>query len=130
MVLLFFVVSAFGTVLTGMFAPNVLSIQLLRPDAIESATEWGELRVARIGSRIRAQASTRSDIVGTLSIGDSVRVEPVSNGWFRVYSPDLVPRAMARPLGFVYGTLLNPATFISVSSGLSGPVKSKRRAGR
>ena len=83
MVLLFFVVSAFGTVLTGMFAPNILSIQLLRPDAIESATEWGELRVARIGSRIRAQASTRSDIVGTLSIGDSVRVEPVSNGWFR-----------------------------------------------
>ena len=129
MVLLFFVVSAFGTVLTGMFAPNVLSIQLLRPDAIESATEWGELRVARIGSRIRAQASTRSDIVGTLSIGDSVRVEPVSNGWFRVYSPDLVPRARARPLGFVYGTLLNPATSISVSSGLTVPVKRKQSAG-
>lgn len=129
MVLLFFVVSAFGTVLTGMFAPNVLSIQLLRPDAIESATEWGELRVARIGSRIRAQASTRSDIVGTLSLGDSVRVEPVSNGWFRVYSPDLVPRARARPLGFVYGTLLNPATSISVSSGLTVPVKRKQSAG-
>ncbi len=129
MVLLFFVVSAFGTVLTGMFAPNVLSIQLLRPDAIESATEWGELRVARIGSRIRAQASTRSDIVGTLSIGDSVRVEPVSNGWFRVYSPDLVPRARARPLGFVYGTLLNPATSISMSSGIPVPVRSKQSAG-
>jgi len=129
LVLLFFVVSAFGTVLTGMFAPNVLSIQLLRPDAIESATEWGELRVARIGSRIRAQASTRSDIVGTLSIGDSVRVEPVSNGWFRVYSPDLVPRARARPLGFVYGTLLNPATSISMSSGIPVPVRSKQSAG-
>lgn len=130
LVLLFFVVSAFGTVLTGMFAPNVLSIQLLRPDAIESTTEWGELRVARIGSRIRAQASTRSDIVGTLSIGDSVRVEPVSNGWFRVYSADLVPRAAARPLGFVYGTLLNPATSVSLNLAITVPVKSKRSAGR
>lgn len=120
LVLLFFVVSAFGTVLTGMFAPNVLSIPLLRTDGAAYATEWGEVRVARIGSRIRAQASTRSDVVGTLSIGDSVRVEPVPNGWFRVYSADLVPRMRARPLGFVYGTLLEPATRQVVNAGITG----------
>jgi hypothetical protein len=130
LVLLFFVVSAFGTVLTGMFAPNVLSIPLMRPNAVVSTTEWGELRVARIGSRIRAQASTTSDVVGNLSIGDSVRVEPVPNGWFRVYSAELVSRAKAKPLGFVYGTLLNPAGANVVSAGLAPPAKSNRSSGR
>ena len=120
LILLFFVVSAFGTVLTGMFAPEALSLSLLRTDAVENPTEWGEVRVARIGSRIRAQASTRSDVVGTLSIGDSVRVEPVPNGWFRVYSATLVPRMRARPLGFVYGTLLEPATPHVVNAGIAG----------
>jgi len=120
LVLLFFVVSAFGTVLTGMFAPNALSISLFRSDGIEFVTEWGEMRVARIGSRIRAQASTGSEVVGTLAIGDSVRAEPVPNGWFRVYSADLVPRMRARPLGFVYGTLLEPATPNVVKAGITG----------
>lgn len=123
LILLFFVVSAFGTVMTGMFAPNALSFSLLRTDGIEYAIDWGEVRVARIGSRIRAQASTTSDVVGTLAIGDSVRVEPVPNGWFRVYSADLVPRVRARPLGFVYGTLLEPATPATpnvVNAGITG----------
>lgn len=120
LVLLLFVVSAFGTVLTGVFAPNALSIPLMRSTGIESTTEWGELRIARMGSRIRDQASTRSEVVGKLAIGDSVRVEPVSNGWFRVYSAALVPRATARPLGFVYGTLLDPTTPSVVNAGIMG----------
>jgi len=132
LVLLFFVVSAFGTVLTGMFVPNALSFPLMRNDAIESTVDWGELRAARIGSRIRAQASTTSEVVGTLAIGDRVRVEPVANGWFRVYEADLVPRMKARPLGFVYGTLLvDPDQLHVVRAALettSSPMK--RRVGR
>ncbi len=98
--------SAFGTVLAGIFAPNALSIPLMRSGSVNVATDWGEVRVARVMSRIRAQASTTSDIVGNLATGDSVRVEPAPNGWFRVYSSDLVPRLKAKPLGFIYGTLL------------------------
>jgi len=106
LVLLFFVMSAFGTVLAGIFAPNVLSIPLMRSGTADVVTDWGEVRVARVMSRIRAQASTQSDVVGNLSTGDSVRVEPAPNGWFRVYASDLVPRLRAKPLGFIYGTLL------------------------
>jgi len=106
LVLLFFVMSAFGTVLAGIFAPNALSIPLMRSGSAEVATDWGEVRVARVMARVRAQASTRADVVDNLAIGDSVRVEPVPNGWYRVYAAELVPRLRAKPLGFVYGTLL------------------------
>ena len=135
LVLLFFVVSAFGTVLTGMFVPSALSFPSMRNDATETTTDWGELRAARIGSRIRAQASTTSQVVGTLAIGDLVRVEPVANGWLRVYKADLVPRMKARPLGFVYGTLLvDPDQLHIVRAALettSSPASpTKRRVGR
>lgn len=120
LVLLFFVMSAFGTVLAGVFAPNVLSIPLMRGEGVEVATDWGEVRVARVTSRIRAQASTGSHVVGNLTAGDSVRVEPVPNGWFRVYAADLVPRLRAKPLGFIYGTLLVETGPDVVNAGLTG----------
>ena len=83
LVLLFFVVSAFGTVLTGVFAPNALSLPLLNSRGAVSSADWGEVRTVRVASRIRAQASTASDIMRTLAPGDSVRVEPVASGWRR-----------------------------------------------
>ena len=130
LVLLLFMVTAFGTVLTGVFAPSVLSIPLMQSGAVESTNEWGELRVVRMGSRIRAQASTNSEVVGSLNIGDIVRVEPVPNGWFRVYSEELVSRMKAKPLGFVYGTLLDPAAPNVVRAGIADVAKPKRRVGR
>lgn len=130
LVLLLFMVTAFGTVLTGVFAPNVLSFPLMQSGAADSTNEWGELRVVRMGSRIRAQASTSSDVVGSLNIGDIVRVEPVPNGWFRVYSAELVSRMKAKPLGFVYGTLLDPAAPNVVSAGIADVGTPKRRVGR
>lgn len=110
LVLLFFVVSAFGTVMGGIFAPSALSIPLLTGTATQAVTpEWGELRAARVTARIRVGASTASKPVGKLAIGDTVRVEPIPGGWFRVFDAALVPRLRAKPLGYVYGTLLAPA---------------------
>jgi hypothetical protein len=119
-VLLFFVVSAFGTVLTGVFAPSALSFTLLNSSGAVSSAEWGEVRTVRVASRIRATASTRSEIMRTLAPGDSVRVEPVANGWYRAYSVQLVPRVKAKPLGFIYGTLLDPSAPNVMSAGISG----------
>jgi hypothetical protein len=138
-VLLFFVMSAFGTVLAGIFAPSALSIPLMRSGTATVATDWGEVRVARVMSRIRAQASTTSDIVGNLSTGDSVRVEPAPNGWFRVYAAELVPRLKAKPLGFIYGTLLEEPGRRAVSAAPAAAPRSatseadeprRRRSGR
>lgn len=109
LILLFFVVSAFGTVTVGFFAPDALSIPLVGEKATE-AREWGELRTVRVNSNIRSQATTSSKIMGKLAAGDSVRVEAVPNGWYRVYDSRLVPRIEAKPLGFVYGRLLDPAS--------------------
>lgn len=122
--LLFFVVSAFGTVMAGIFAPSALP--LLGEVASPSSVEWGELRVAKVTSNIRAQANTSSKIVGTLSPGDSVRVEPVPGGWYEVYKVPLVRRSDAKPLGFVFGRLLVPA---STSLAKDSPPSSAARAG-
>lgn len=107
LILLFFVLSAFGTVMMGIFAPNTLS--LLGEVPAMTTPSWGELRIAKVPSNIRAQATTSSRIVGKLTAGDSVRVEPVEHGWYRVYDAPLVPRTDAKPLGFVFGRLLETA---------------------
>ena len=120
LVLLFFVISAFGTVLTGVFAPNALSLPLLSSGAAVTEVEWGEVRTVRVASRIRAKASTGSEIMRPLAPGDSVRVEPVANGWYRAYPVRLVPRVKAKPLGFIYGTLLDPANPKIMSAGITG----------
>jgi hypothetical protein len=106
LILLFFVVSAFGTVLAGFFAPSALSLPLLGEVAIPAADSWGEIRIVRTTSNIRAHANTSSEVIGKLAAGDTVRVEPVSDGWFRVYDARPVPRPDAKPLGFVFGSLL------------------------
>lgn len=108
LVLFFFMLSTFGTVMAGFFAPNALSLPLLGDVAAPAQVEWGEIRLARVTSNIRASASTSSEITGTLAVGDSVRVEPAPGGWFKVYGAELVPRAKAKPLGFVFGRLLEP----------------------
>lgn len=107
--------------MTGMLAPGVLSGSLLdgaRSDA--AVMEWGDVMTARVTSRIRAEPSTSSEIRGTLSTGDSVRVEPMPGGWFRVFDAKLQPRLKARPLGFVYGTLLDPAPAAAVTLNAGG----------
>lgn len=107
LVLLFFVLSAFGTVMAGIFAPSALP--LLGEVTSPGAVQWGELRVAKVTSNIRAQASSSSEVVGKLGVGDSVRVEAVSGGWFEVYETPLVRRSEAKRLGYVFGRLLLPA---------------------
>ena len=103
-----------------MFAPNALSFPLLSSNGAVSSAEWGQVRTVRVASRIRAQASTGSEIIRTLAPGDSVRVEPVANGWYRAYSVRLVARVKAKPLGFIYGTLLDPAAPNVMSAGIAG----------
>ena len=92
--------------MAGIFAPTALSLPLLGDVALPGTNSWGEIRIVRVPSNIRAQASTSSSIMGKLAPGDSVRVEPVAGGWFKVYETRLVPRLEAKPLGFVYGRLL------------------------
>lgn len=94
--------------MAGFFAPSALSLPLLGEVTVPTAETWGEIRIARTASNIRAQANTSSDVVGKLASGDTVRVEPASDGWFRVYDAAPVPRPEARPLGFVFGNLLVP----------------------
>lgn len=105
LILLFFFVAAFGTVMLGMAAPEVLPIFGALP-GFEEPELWGEVRYARTTSRIRSAASTASEIVGKLAPGDSVRVEPTSDGWFAVYQPELTSQEEATRIGFVYGKLL------------------------
>lgn len=119
LVLLFFMFSAFGTVMTGFFAPNALSLPLLGDIAAPQQAAWGEIRLARVNSNIRARASTSSEITGKLAVGDSVRVEPAPGGWFKVYRSELVPREKAEPLGFVFGRLLESAD-VQVADEASG----------
>lgn len=109
LILLFFMLSTFGTVMAGFFAPNALSLPLLGDIAAPQQVAWGEIRLARVNSNIRARASTSSEITGRLAVGDSVRVEPAPGGWFKVYRAELVPREKAEPLGFVFGKLLESA---------------------
>lgn len=122
--LLFFVLSTFGTVMAGIFVPSALSLPLLGDVAIPGANAWGEIRVARVTSNIRAQATTTSKVMGRLAAGDSVRVEPVAGGWFKVYEARLVPRMEAKPLGFVHGGLLEPpgpsSTPVAAQAGVLG----------
>lgn len=94
--------------MAGFFAPSALSFPLLGEVAVSTVDSWGEIRVVRTGSNIRAEASTSSDVVGKLASGDTVRVEPASDGWFTVYDTRPVPRPEAKPLGFVFGNLLVP----------------------
>lgn len=89
----------------GMAAPEVLPIFGALP-GLDKPEPWGEIRYARTTSRIRAAANTASEIVGKLAPGDSVRVEPGSNGWFVVYQPELTGQEEATQIGFVYGKLL------------------------
>lgn len=109
LILFFFMLSTFGTVMAGFFAPDALSLPLLGDIAAPQQVDWGEIRLARVNSNIRASASTASEITGSLAVGDSVRVEPAPGGWFKVYPTELVPRAKAEPLGYVFGRLLEPA---------------------
>lgn len=107
LILLFFFVAAFGTVMLGMAAPEVLPMFGALP-GFEEPEPWGEVRYARTTSRIRSAATTASEIVGKLAPGDSVRVEPTSDGWFAVYLPETGQAVQdeATPIGFVYGKLL------------------------
>ena len=125
LVLLFFVLSAFGTVMAGIFAPSALP--LLGEIAAPTAVDWGEIRIARVTSNIRAEASASSQIVGKLFVGDSVRVEPVAGGWYEVFSAPLVRRSQAKPLGFVFGKLLQPAHVELVRDSAPPPTTGARR---
>lgn len=113
--LLFFVLSTFGTVMAGIFAPAALSLPLLGDVAMPATHAWGEVRIAKVTSNIRSEASTSSPVIGKLAVGDSVRVEPAPGGWFRVYDATPTPRSDAKPLGFVFGNLLDSATRQSVT---------------
>ena len=122
-----FVVAAITTTLLGMGGPmafpalrETLGLEL----ASGSSDSWGEIRWVHTASRIRAERTTESAVVGRLQPGDSVRVDFAGSGWFAVFPAKADKRNEDRAIGYVLGKLLKPeppaAGRRSVSGGAGG----------
>jgi hypothetical protein len=66
----------------------------------------GEVRWVHVTSRIRSDRSTKSQIVGRLQPGDSVRVDHAEAGWYAVFPVDASIQSEPTAIGYVYGELL------------------------
>lgn len=106
-----FVVAAITTTVLGMGGP--LAFPALRASlGLEPLAEtvqqvdWGEIRWVYVTSRIRAQRTTDSQVVGRLKPGESVRVAYSDDGWYAVYPMSATEQDEASALGYVYGDLL------------------------
>lgn len=106
-----FVLAAATTTLLGMGGP--LAIPGLQESlGIEAAdagpVSWGEIRWVHVPSRVRADRSTDSEIVGRLQPGDSVRVDFAGAGWYAVFPAAATHRTEDLAIGYVFGRLLQP----------------------
>jgi len=107
-----FVVAAITTTVLGMGGP--LGFPALRAslglepleETVAQQTGWGEVRWVYTTSRIRADRSTRSEVVGRLKPGESVRVAFAGDGWYAVFPMSAPDQVEAEALGYVYGDLL------------------------
>ncbi len=105
-----FIVAAITTTALGMggtmgFDGIRASLGLVPVEQV-AAADWGEVRWVHTTSRIRADRSTKSDVVGRLKPGDSVRVDFAGAGWFAVFPETTAARAEDLAVGYVYGKLL------------------------
>ena len=104
-----FVVAAITTTVLGMGGP--LGFPSLRESLgleplEQTVSEWGETRWVHVTSRIRSDRSTKSQVVGRLEPGDSVRVDFAGAGWYAVFPTRALDRMEETAMGYVYGELL------------------------
>ncbi len=71
-----------------------------------AAADWGEVRWVYVTSRVRADRSTKSEVVGRLKPGTSVRVDFAGDGWYAVFPETAMVRSESHAIGYVYGELL------------------------
>ncbi|MFQ5889643.1 MAG: hypothetical protein ACE5JR_06280 [Gemmatimonadota bacterium] len=113
-----FLLAGFSATLLGVGAPSALSLPSLRQTLglgrpADAAERWGEIRYIHSSTRIRADRTTESAMVGGLQPGDSVRVDFAQAGWYAIFRADETVRDVQRALGYVYAPLLKqtrPAT--------------------
>jgi hypothetical protein len=108
-----FLFAALGTVVFGVGATTGFSLPAIRSafglveDSAPSAQDaWGEVRFVDVPTRIRADRTTSSAIVGVLQPGDRVRADFEAEGWYAVFPLDADVRDMKGALGYVYAPLL------------------------
>jgi hypothetical protein len=105
-----FMVAAITTTVLGVGGP--LGLSGLRaslglvPAGEAVRQEWGEVRWVHATSRMRADRTTDSEIVGRLEPGDSVRVDFAGAGWYAVFPISANERLEGMALGYVFGRLL------------------------
>lgn len=71
-----------------------------------SGSSRADIRYVHQGTNVRAGRSTETEVITSLSPGDSVRIGTQSNGWYEVYPGDAAQKLAANRLGYVYGQLL------------------------
>jgi hypothetical protein len=100
--------AALTTTVLGMGGP--LGFPALRESLglaeLEVQPDRGEVRWVHVTSRIRSDRSTRSQIVGRLEPGDSVRVDHAEAGWYAVFPLTTATQSEPTAIGYVYGELL------------------------
>ena len=105
-----FMVAAITTTVLGVGGPLGLSGRRaslgLVPAGEAVHQEWGEVRWVHVTSRMRADRTTESAIVGRLEPGDSVRVDFAGAGWYAVFPTSANERIEETALGYVFGRLL------------------------
>ena len=105
-----FVVAAITTTVLGMGGP--LGLSGLReslglvPVVEASNQDWGNIRWVHVTSRLRADRTTASEVIGRLEPGDSVRVDFAGAGWYAVFPTAAHERTEETALGYVFGRLL------------------------
>ncbi len=121
-----FVVAAITTTVLGMGGP--LAIPALRETlgfevaARGSSDGWAEIRWVHVASRVRAERTTASEVVGRLQPGDSVRVDFAGSGWYAVFPAGSNAKREEQAIGYVFGKLLkeSPPTGRRLVSGGAG----------
>lgn len=77
------------------------------PSSSSGATSPADLRYVHQGTNVRAGRATDTEVVTTLSPGDSVRIGTRSNGWYEVYPGDADQKLASNRIGYVYADLLS-----------------------
>lgn len=96
----------------------------------DTSTSWGEIRYAHQVVNIREARTTASRIVGKLQVGDSVKVDSLEAGWYRVFDTHSQPRTQAIAKGYVHAPLLHPYTAERISVSTEASVPSAKETSR
>jgi len=73
-----------------------------------SLQQWGLIRYVHTPTNIRANRSSKSEIVGVLKAGEKIKVDYLKNNWFAIFKVNETVRSESGALGYVYAPLLKP----------------------